>query len=255
MPCLLLIDDDTMLCGVLTDCLRPEGFQVTTVQDGQEGLRRAVEAVPEYDLILLDLALPSMNGFEVLQHLRSRLDTPVLMMAGSQGETDRVIGLEMGADDFMTKPFNPRELIARVRAILRRTKHQRIRPFSLPALECLVVGDIELDPGSRVARRDGEPLDLTSVEFGFLEMLVRAAGRVVPREQLAEQILGRTLTAYDHSTYVHVSSLRRKLGAKEGSYERIKTVRGIGYLYAHPSPRLPRTPLPRTQTANREQSR
>jgi two-component system, OmpR family, response regulator CpxR len=235
MPCILLIDDDTVLCALLTDYLSSEGFEVTSVHDGREGLQRVFGAPTEYDLIALDLMLPSMNGFQVLQHLRSRLETPVLMMTGSHEEMDRVLGLEMGADDFLNKPFNPRELVARVRAILRRTKERQFRVLPLPASECIVVGDIELDPGSRVVRCDGEPLALTSVEFGFLEMLIRAAGRIVTREQLAEKILGRTLTAYDHSTYVHVSSLRKKLGHRSGGIERIKTVRGIGYLYSYPS--------------------
>lgn len=235
MPGLLVIDDDEVLCKLLTDYLSPEGFEVTSVHDGREGLERALETSREYDLIVLDLMLPSMNGFEILQHLRSRRETPVLMITGSQEEMDRVVGLEMGADDMLTKPFNPRELVARVRAILRRTKDRHVGvPPPRPA-ECIVIGDIELDPGSRVVRCHGEPLALTSVEFGFLEMLIRSAGRVVTREQLAEKILGRTLTAYDHSTYVHVSSLRRKLGHKSGGIDRIKTVRGIGYLYAYPS--------------------
>jgi two-component system, OmpR family, response regulator CpxR len=236
MPCLLLIDDDTVLCDLLTEYLSREGFEITSCHDGEEGLRQVFHRAAEYDLILLDLSLPSMNGFEILRHIRSRLETPVLMMTGSLEEMNRVVGLEMGADDFVTKPFNPRELLARVRAILRRTKGQPAGATALPVADCIVIGDVELHPGSREARCKGEPLALTSVEFSFLEMLIRAAGQVVPREQLCEQILGRTLTPYDHSMYVHMCSLRRKLGHKVGGTERIKTVRGIGYLYAHPSP-------------------
>jgi DNA-binding response OmpR family regulator len=236
MPCLLVIDDDTVLCELLTDYLKPEGFEVTSVHDGEEGLHRVLEGAGAYDLIVLDLMLPSMNGFQVLQHIRSKLETPVLMMTASHEEMNRVVGLEMGADDFLTKPFNLRELVARVRAILRRTKDHPATVTPLSGAEPIVIGDIEMDPGSRMVCCKGEPLQLTSVEFGFLEMLIRAAGQVVTREQLAEKILGRTLTAYDHSMYVHVSSLRRKLGHKSGGIDRIKTVRGIGYLYAHPSP-------------------
>jgi two-component system, OmpR family, response regulator CpxR len=235
MPCLLMIDDDTVFCEILTDYLKNEGFEVTSIHDGKEGLQRALGGAGEYDLIVLDVMLPSMNGFEILQRIRSRQETPVLMLTGSHEEVNRVVGLEMGADDFVTKPFNPREFVARVRAILRRTKEWSDKVTGLPAAERIVIGDIELDTGSRVARCNGEPLVLTSVEFGFLEMLIRAAGQVVPREQLAEKILGRSLTAYDHSTYVHVSSLRRKLGHKFDGVERIKTVRGIGYLYTYPS--------------------
>jgi DNA-binding response OmpR family regulator len=238
MPSLLMIDDDAMFCELLTDYLKPEGFEVTSIHDGNEGLQRVLGGLEDYDLIMLDLMLPGMNGFEILQRIRSRLETPVLMLSGSHEDVNRVIGLEMGADDFVTKPLNPRELVARVRAILRRTKDRRDKITALPVRERIVIGDIELDPGVRMVRCNGEPLDLTSVEFGFLELLIRAAGHVVTREQLAEKILGRTLTAYDHSMYVHVSSLRRKLGPKFGGIERIKTVRGVGYLYTHPSQHL-----------------
>jgi two-component system, OmpR family, response regulator CpxR len=212
MPCLLLIDDDTVFCELLVDYLTPEGFEITSSQDGEEGLQRVLQRAGEYDLILRDLMFPSMNGFEILRQIRSRLEKPVLMMKGSLDEMTRVVGLEMGADDFLTKPFSPRELLARVRAILRRTKGRPAGATPLPVTDCIVIGDVELDPGSRVARCRGEPFELTSVEFSFLEMLIRAAGQVVPREQLCEQILGRTLTPYDHSMYVHMCSLRRKLG-------------------------------------------
>ncbi len=181
--------------------------------------------------------LPGMNGFEVLRRLRSEHDTPVLMLTARDEEDDRIAGLEMGAYDYLPKPFNPRELIARARAILRRTNepgHERVSP-SVP--EILRVGDIEMDIGTRVVRRDGERVELTSAEFACLEMLLREAGRVVTRERLAEGVLGRTLTPYDRSVDVHVSSLRKKLGHRAGEFERIKTVRGFGYVYANlPTP-------------------
>jgi len=235
MSRILVIDDDSELCELLADYLKPEGFEVTSVHDGEQGLQLAVCEEGSYDLIVLDIMLPGMSGFEVLQRLRSRFDTPVLMLTARDEEVDRIVGLEMGADDYLPKPFNPRELIARARAILRRTKDRHDKQESVPAPEVITVGDIDLDTGTRVVRRSGEPVDLTSAEFGFLEMLLRAAGHVVTREQLAEGVLGRTLTAYDRSVDVHLSSLRKKLGHKLGEIERIKTVRGAGYVYANPA--------------------
>jgi two-component system response regulator CpxR len=232
---ILLIDDDTELCELLTDYLRPEGFEITPVHDGIQGLQTAISRAGQYDLIVLDIMLPGMNGFEVLRRLRSQSDTPVLMLTARDEEVDRIVGLEMGADDYLSKPFNPRELIARARAILRRTKDRHDRSAAPFSPEKIIVGDIELDTGTRVVLRNGERLDLTSVEFSFLEILLRAAGHVVTREQLTEGVLGRTLTAYDRSVDVHLSSLRKKLGHKFGEIERIKTIRGVGYIYVNPS--------------------
>ncbi len=238
MLSLLMIDDDPVECERLTSYLTPRGFEVTSVHGGSDGLREAFGGKRDYDVMVLELMLPGMRGFEVLRQLRAGLETPILMVARSCEEMDRVTGLEMGADDFLQKPFPPRELLARLRAVLRRTHKRMVNLKPLPVVERIVVGDVELEPGSRVARCRGELLDLTSVEFGFLELLVRAAGRVVTREQLAEKILGRSLSAYDHSTYVHMSNLRKKLGAKLNGIERIKSVRGIGYLYAYPTPSM-----------------
>ena len=235
MSRILVIDDDTELCELLADYLKPEGFQITLVHDGEQGLRRAVSEAGGYDLIVLDIMLPGMNGFEVLQRLRSQLDTPVLMLTARDEEVDRIVGLEMGADDYLPKPFNPRELIARARAILRRTRDRHERGPVSSSPETISVGDIEMDTGSRIVRRNGEKVELTSVEFGCLEMLLRAAGHVVTREQLAEGVLGRSLSAFDRSVDVHLSSLRKKLGHRFGELERIKTVRGAGYVYANPS--------------------
>lgn len=229
----LLIDDDVELCELLMDYLQPEGFEVIPVHDGQEGLQRALSG--EYALIVLDIMLPGMNGLEVLKRLRAQLNTPVLMLTARGEEVDRIVGLEMGADDYLPKPFNPRELIARSRAILRRTAERMDTGAGFVPNERIAVGDVELDPGSRVVRRNGKQVDLTSVEFSLLEMLLRAAGHVVTREQMVETVLGRALTAYDRSVDVHLSSLRKKLGHKIGETERIKTVRGVGYIYVHPS--------------------
>jgi two-component system response regulator CpxR len=233
MSHILVIDDDTELCELLAEYLKPEGFEITAVHDGEQGLQLAVSGAGQYDLIVLDIMLPGMNGFEVLQRLRSQADTPVLMLTARDEEVDRIVGLEMGADDYLPKPFNPRELIARARAILRRTKDRPDKSATPPPQ--ITVGDIELDTGARVVHRNGEQVELTSVEFSLLEMLLRAAGHVVTREQLAEDVLGRALTAYDRSVDVHLSSLRKKLGHKVGEIERIKTVRGSGYIYVNPT--------------------
>ncbi|MGA2025790.1 MAG: response regulator transcription factor [Syntrophobacteraceae bacterium] len=235
MSHILVIDDDTELCELLSQYLKPEGFEITSVYDGEQGLRLAISEAGKYDLIVLDVMLPGMSGFEVLQHLRHQSDTPVLMLTARDEEVLRIMGLEMGADDYLPKPFNPRELIARARAILRRTKDRHDKNTALSMPEKISVGDIELDTGTRVVKRSGERIELTSVEFGFLEMLLRAAGHVVTREQLTEGVLGRPLTPYDRSVDVHLSSLRKKLGHKLGEIERIKTVRGAGYVYVNPA--------------------
>ena len=232
MSRLLVIDDDIELCELLSDYLKPEGFEVTAVHDGKQGLEQALSGSGVFDLIILDVMLPGMNGFDVLKRMRSRLDTPVLMLTARDEEVDRIVGLEMGADDYLPKPFNPRELVARARAILRRTKDGPDEGSARFTPEKIVVGDVELDTGIRAVRRDGERLEFTSVEFNILEILLRAAGQVVTREQLATSVLGRSLSAYDRSVDVHVSSLRKKLGRRFGETERILGVRGVGYIYA-----------------------
>ncbi|MCE5337025.1 MAG: response regulator transcription factor [Desulfobacteraceae bacterium] len=234
MSRLLMIDDDVEFCESLKDYLEPEGFEVSLIHDGKEGLQELLSGIAKYDLIVLDIMLPGMNGFEVLQRIRARLSTPVLMVTGRDQEVDRIVALEIGADDFLAKPCNPRELVARIRAILRRTQNKPVNGMTLPEPERIVLADIELDRGSRTAHRNGERLPLTSAEFNFLDMLLRSAGRVVTREQLAERILGRMYTAYDRALDVHVSNLRRKLGHEFNGIERIKTVRSVGYVYAIP---------------------
>ena len=233
MSSILVIDDDTELCELLADFLKPEGFEISAVHDGENGLNAALSEAGRYELIVLDVMLPGMNGFEVLRRLRDELDTPVLMLTARDEEVDRITGLEMGADDYMPKPFNPRELIARARAILRRTGELRRKHVAPSPARILCVGDVEMDVGTRVVRREGERIELTAAEFAYLEMLLRAAGRVVTREELAERVLGRPLTPYDRSVDVHMSSLRRKLGHRVGEVERIRTVRGFGYVYAN----------------------
>ncbi|HET6421786.1 MAG TPA: response regulator transcription factor [Geobacteraceae bacterium] len=228
---ILIIDDDADLCALLRDYLAAEGFTVESVYDGEEGARRAVEA--QYCMIVLDVMLPKLNGFEVLRRIRAESQSPVLMLTARGDEIDRIVGLEMGADDYLPKPFNPRELVARLRAIQRRV--QAPPATHGVSSEILTVGDVTLDPGARALNRDGETIDLTSVEFSVMEILLRAAGRVISREDLSFKALGRRLNYNDRSIDVHVSSLRKKLGPSKEGGERIKSVRGVGYIYSCPS--------------------
>ncbi len=233
---LLMIDDDKGFCEMMADYLKPEGFEVTSIYDGMDALKQVLAAAKnQYDLILLDITLPGMNGFEILTRIRSRQNTPVIMLTGRTQRIDRIVGLEIGADDFLVKPCNPRELIARVRAILRRANND-LNDELRPASERIVLGDIELDGGARLVRRNGEKLQLTSIEYSFLEILLKTAGHVVTREQLAQSALGRNLGAYDRSVDMHVSHLRKKLGHKYKGIDRIKTIRGVGFVYTVPNP-------------------
>ena len=225
---ILLVDDDTELCELVTEFLQREEFEVHATQEPLEGLEVAISG--RYDLVVLDVMLPRLSGFEVLRRLRARCDVPVLMLTARGDDVDRIVGLEMGADDYLAKPFQPRELVARIRAILRRTGSTEPadgseRPASI-RLE-----DLTLDPGTREARRAGEPVPLTSVEFDMLAELLRRAGRIVGREELSRAVLGRPFVPFDRSVDMHVSNLRRKLGPHPGGGDRIKTVRGSGYLY------------------------
>jgi two-component system, OmpR family, response regulator CpxR len=227
MERVLIVDDDVELCELVAEYLTPEGFEVEAVHNGEEGLKRALSG--EHVLVVLDVMLPGMSGLEVLRRLRPESRVPVLILTARGDDVDRIVGLEVGADDYLPKPFNPRELVARIRAILRRT-----RPSASPSPEKITVGDVELDPAARLVRRAGETVELTSVEFGMLEALMRAAGQVVTRDHLAQSVLGRKFMPYDRSIDMHVSKLRKKLGDSNGT-ERIKTIRGVGYVYARPS--------------------
>lgn len=223
MEKLLIVDDDVGLCELLTERLSAEGFILETVHDGARGLERALSG--EHALIVLDLMLPGLNGLDLLRRLRIRSQVPVLMLTARGEDVDRILGLEIGADDYLPKPFNPHELIARIRAILRRTG------ISAPAGAAIEVGTVRLDPGTREARVAETPLPLTSVEFSLLEVFLRNAGRTLSREQLTETVLGRKCGPFDRAIDVHVSNLRRKLG-RSGDGEWIKSVRGNGYLFA-----------------------
>jgi two-component system response regulator CpxR len=235
---ILIIDDDHELCELLHDYLCAEDFDITSVHSGDAGAQAALEQ--DIDLVILDVMLPQMNGFDVLRAIRRESQVPVIMLTARGEEVDRIVGLELGADDYLPKPFNPRELLARIRAIERRLAQQRhisadTKNDSSTVIE---VGDICLYPSSRRVVRGAETVDLTSAEFDLLAMLLRHAGAVVERKTLIEEVLGRRNSPYDRSVDVHVSALRKKLGPPQksdgGARERIITVRNAGYLYADP---------------------
>jgi len=222
MDRVLIVDDDVQLCRLLAERLGTEGFTIEAVHDGVRGLERALSL--EHALVVLDLMLPGMGGLELLRRLRTKSPIPVLILTARGEDIDRILGLEIGADDYVPKPFNPRELVARVRAILRRTSNPG------PAASPLITGDIRLDPQSREATLKDTPLNLTSVEFTLLELLLRQAGHVVTREHLTESVLGRKLGPFDRVIDVHISNIRKKLGPSDHG-QRIKSIRGSGYLF------------------------
>jgi len=216
---ILIVDDDEELAGLLSELLTREGFKVDMQHDGVKGLAAAQGG--GYDLMVLDVMLPGMDGFEILRRVRRESRLPVLMLTARGEDEDRIIGLELGADDYLPKPFNTRELVARVRAIMRRLEERR------PGIK-LEVNGISIDPGTRDVHRNGTPVEVTTFEFDILETLMRAAGRVVSRDDLMEELYGRKATPFDRSVDMHISHLRKKL---EGDKPLIKTVRGVGYQF------------------------
>jgi len=226
MDRILVIDDDVELCSLVGEYLESEGFQVEPVYEGERGLEKALSG--DYALVVLDVMLPGINGFEVLRRLRVTSRIAVLLLTARGEDVDRIVGLEIGADDYLPKPFNPRELVARIRAILRRT-YDGGPASSVPGI--IRVGDIELDPATRTVKQAGRNIELTSVEFSLLEVLLREAGRVVTRERLAATVLSRKFSPFDRSIDMHVSKVRKKLGDTQGGTEYIKTVRGVGYIF------------------------
>lgn len=229
---ILVVDDDVELCELLAEYLKPEGFQIEAAHNGTAGVERALNS--EFALIILDVMLPGLKGYEVLRRIRARSATPVIMLTARGEDVDRILGLESGADDYVPKPFNHRELLARIQAVLRRS----LPPSDDPThhrLEHIAVGDVELDEGSRAARCGNRSVELTSVEFALLACFLKAPGRVIGREELVKSVLGRELSPLDRSIDVHVSNLRRKLGPAPGGGERIKAIRGIGYVFVRPT--------------------
>lgn len=227
MERLLVIDDDRELCSLVTRFLSRQGFEIEPAHTAGAGVERALGG--GYALILLDVMMPDSDGFEALRRIRQHLRTPVLMLTAKGDTQDRIRGLEMGADDYLPKPFDPAELLARIRAILRRASPPRHRTGAIRA------GDIELDAGAREVRRGGSPIELTTVEFDLLATLLRSPGITISREALVRDVLGREFSPFDRSIDTHVCNLRRKLGPAEGGGERIKGVRGAGYLYVSPA--------------------
>lgn len=235
---ILIIDDDHELCELLYEYLSAEGLDITSAQTGDAGVPAALKQ--EIDLVILDVMLPGMNGFDVLRAIRKQSQVPVIMLTARGEEIDRIVGLELGADDYLPKPFNPRELLARIRAVERRLALSRGTDGSEAGegIEVLEVGDVRVYPGSRRVKCNDESVELTSAEFDLLVMLARHRGEVVSRKNLVEEVLGRRNSPYDRSVDVHISALRKKLGSYMDSTgnasERIITVRNIGYMYADP---------------------
>lgn len=225
MANILLIDDDTELTSLLKDILSFEGFSVSEANDGYAGLEAVTDDI---DLILLDVMMPKLNGMETLKKLRETRQTPVLMLTAKGEEIDRVIGLELGADDYLPKPFSDRELLARIRAILRRTQTEAVAPK--PANDGIEYNGIKIYPGKQEAYYKGDLLDLTSTEFALLSHLIQNPGKIITKESLSLDVLGKRLAAFDRAIDMHISNLRKKLPERSDGKPRIKTLRGRGYL-------------------------
>lgn len=225
---LLLVDDDAELCGLMLAFFSQHGFRVESAYDGPRGLARALEG--GFDLVLLDVMLPGLDGFEVLHQLRRQSSVPVIMLTARTEQADRISGLNAGADDYLPKPFGPEELLARIRAVLRRSSQARLRPP-----RALEAGSLRLDSATRQVWRDSALLELTSIEFEILSLLMRSAGRSVSRDEIAGILYHREAMPYERAIDVHVSHLRKKL--ERQGHSMIRTVRGVGYLFcAVPGP-------------------
>jgi DNA-binding response OmpR family regulator len=227
---LLVIDDDKKLCRLISDYLTPMGYDVTLVHTGPGGVEKATSET--WNAVILDVMLPGMDGFEVLKQIRKSSSVPVLMLTARGDEADRIVGLEIGADDYLPKTFSTRELLARLRAVTRRSSGGNVQRSEEGGREAeIVVGKLRVDPNTRTAIFDDEPLSLTPVEYDLLASLARARGRIKTREQLLEECRDRNYEVFDRSIDVHISALRKKLGddAKEPRF--IKTVRSAGYMF------------------------
>ena len=227
----LVIDDDRKLCRLIHDYLEPMGYAVESAHNGPEGLDKARSGA--YQAVILDVMLPGMDGFEVLKELRRQSDVPVLMLTARGDESDRIVGLEIGADDYLPKTFSTRELLARLRAVMRRATRPDV-PGQAKVPADIVVGALRINPDSHVALLGDQPLTLTPVEFDLLASLARACGRVKTREQLLEEIAERNYDVYDRSIDVHISALRKKLGDDLKTPHFIKTIRAVGYMMINP---------------------
>ena len=220
-PSILLIDDDVELCALMRDFFHERGFRLEAIHDGRRGLTRAVSG--EHDLVILDIMLPGLDGVEVLRQVRKRSTVPIIMLTAKTSPSDRVAGLDAGADDYLPKPFGPEELIARIRAVLRRAGRSAANEADV-----VEVRGVRLSPGMREVLSDGRKVETTTTEFDILEVLVRSAGRIVSRNELTAVLYQRPLSPFDRALDVHVSHLRKKLGPKG---DLIRTIRGVGYLF------------------------
>jgi two-component system, OmpR family, response regulator CpxR len=229
---LLMVDDDKKLCRLVKGYLEPLGYEIATAHTGPEGLSRALS--DQFDAVILDVMLPGLNGFELLKRLREKSDVPVLMLTGLGDEADRVAGLEIGADDYLPKTFSTRELLARLRAVIRRSRIAALKAMDQEG-GAIVVGGLSVDPDTRSATLDRNSLTLTPVEFDLLLCLARGCGRVQTREHLLLEVADRDFEGFDRSIDVHVSSLRRKLGDDAKSPRFIQTFRSVGYMMLKPS--------------------
>ncbi len=227
-----MIDDDRDLCQLVEEYLQAEGFLLSAVHTGAEGERAAIAG--GFQLVVLDVMLPDRKGFDVLREIRKHGTTPVLMLTAKGDDFDRIFGLELGADDYLAKPFNPRELVARITAVLRRSEWQAqaVGSSRPPVIRS---GDLELDMAARTLLREGQEVKLTSAEFDLLRFFLESSGKVLTRDVLVEHVLDRKFSPFDRSIDLHISNLRKKLGPQKDGRERIRSVRGSGYLYAWPS--------------------
>ena len=223
MSRLLMIDDDEKLVALTRDYLESHGFQVAAAHDGKAGVEAALSSEPA--LVILDLMLPGIDGLEVCRRVRQSSRVPILILTAKGDETERIVGLEMGADDYLPKPFNPRELLARIRAILRRSEDEEVAPVS----SVVRVGPLIVDIGSRAVSVRGQQVDMTTAEFDILHALASSAGRVLSRDQLLQNVHGENWAAYDRSVDVHVSRIRQKIEEDPRRPALLKTVRGVGY--------------------------
>lgn len=224
---ILVIDDDVELCELVDQYLNSQGFQVDAVHDGSSGVERALSGI--YSLVILDVMLPGIRGFEVLRQIRAKSALPVIMLTAHGEDVDRIVGLEIGADDYLPKPYNPRELAARIHAVLRRTATSPTKETFNPVT--ILLDDIRLDTRARTARHKSRDVELTSAEFELLALFFKAPGQVLSRDDLVKSALGRELEPLDRSLDVHVSNLRKKLGPCPDGTERIRAIRNVGYVY------------------------
>jgi DNA-binding response OmpR family regulator len=229
---ILIVDDDKKLCRLVADYLEPMGYAVEAAHNGSQGLEMLLKG--NYHAVILDVMMPQMDGFEVLKRLRRESSVPVLMLTARGEETDRIVGLEMGADDYLPKTFSSRELLARLRAVTRRYSQPQQKSGSADKTDRWVFGDLQIDRSARTVRLGAETLNLTPLEYDLLISLAKSAGRVLSRDQLLDAVAGRSYDVFDRSVDVHISSLRRKLGEDPRNPRFIRTVRTAGYMFRGP---------------------